>query len=205
MDVVSLPVVSNSCLPITDGVEYRYVAGYVDYAVGNDGSVWSKKSKYPSHRMWHKLAGSNDRYKTVRLYKSGAANVYVLIHKLIAFAFIGPRPIGFTINHVDGVKTNNAASNLEYVTQQDNIRHAWRCGLAVARPGEKHSAAKLSDAQVHEIMRLLAVGKSQQQIATQFGVSRPLISLYKNGKLRTNITVMTTKIQTEGIQNVKTP
>ena len=53
------------------------------------------------------------------------------VHHLVAEAFIGARPQGFQLNHLDGVKANNAAKNLEYTTPMQNIHHAIRLGLFV--------------------------------------------------------------------------
>lgn len=47
-----------------------------------------------------------------------------MIHKLVAEAFLGNKPPKHEINHKDGNKSNNHASNLEYVTHKENIRHA---------------------------------------------------------------------------------
>jgi len=51
------------------------------------------------------------------------------IHRLVAEAFIGPRPDGMEINHLDGNKRNNAVTNLEYVTRSENYLHAYAIGL----------------------------------------------------------------------------
>lgn len=56
-------------------------------------------------------------------------NHIVYVHRLVAAAFIenpGNRP---AVNHIDGNKENNDASNLEWVTFQENTIHAYNTGL----------------------------------------------------------------------------
>lgn len=55
------------------------------------------------------------------------------VHSLVAAAFIGPRPTGAFIDHLDFNRANNAASNLEYVTPQENTRRAGRAGRIAPR------------------------------------------------------------------------
>ena len=48
------------------------------------------------------------------------------LHHLIAETYLGARPEGLVINHIDGDKRNNNAENLEYVTQNYNVFHGRR-------------------------------------------------------------------------------
>ena len=45
------------------------------------------------------------------------------IHKLVAEYFIGERPEGYVIDHIDGNYLNNRADNLRYVTQKQNLNN----------------------------------------------------------------------------------
>ena len=108
-------------------------------------------------------------------------------HCLVAAAFIGPRTDGKEVNHIDGVRTNNRLENLEYVTHQENIKHAWRIGLmdddrCVAR-GERHHLNILSEDEVRQIRGLLKEGVlSQTKIARIYNVSKQTISAIKFGR-----------------------
>jgi hypothetical protein len=44
------------------------------------------------------------------------------VHQLVTEAFIGPRPEGLVIRHLDGNKLNNASSNLTYGTAVENAQ-----------------------------------------------------------------------------------
>lgn len=53
----------------------------------------------------------------------------ILIHRLIAKTFIENPLNKLTINHIDCVKTNNSIENLEWLTNKENMQHAFRNGI----------------------------------------------------------------------------
>ena len=53
----------------------------------------------------------------------------IAVHLLVARAFVPGEQPGHEVNHKDGVKTNSAASNLEWVTKSRNQQHAVEAGL----------------------------------------------------------------------------
>lgn len=110
-------------------------------------------------------------------------NVLMYVHDLVAAAFIGPKPLGACVNHIDGDKSNNRVANLEYVSHTENMAHAARTGLM--RRGERHGRAKLSDAQVVELRGRRAGGEGVRALAKCFGVSAASVSEIANGKRRT--------------------
>jgi hypothetical protein len=57
-------------------------------------------------------------------YKVGVANKIWRVHNLIAMIFLGPRPKGLCIRHLDGDNYNNKIENLTYGTPQENSNDA---------------------------------------------------------------------------------
>jgi len=88
------------------------------------------------------------------------------VHRLVAEAFLGPCPIGKEVNHKNGIKTDAALSNLEYVTPKQNIAHAISTGLMKPRT-KKHY--KLSPDDVRQIRRLFGIA-THIEIGARFGV-----------------------------------
>lgn len=66
-------------------------------------------------------------YRAVHLCKDGEKRKYS-VHRLVARAFVGD-PTGREINHKDGHKWNNIATNIEICDRSHNMRHAYRNGL----------------------------------------------------------------------------
>lgn len=104
----------------------------------------------------------------------------VLVHVLVAEAFLGPRPPGHEIDHVDGDHTNNRADNLEYVTPRENERRAQALGLKAA--GERHGCAKLTREDVAKIHELRRQGLTQRAISERFCVTRAMVALILTGR-----------------------
>ena len=117
------------------------------------------------------------------------------IHSLVADAFIGPRPAGYEINHINGVKDDNRLSNLEYVTPKDNIAHArdilgYRYGYH-SRPKkeitpiaiEPKPGRKLSPEAAAQIRALYKNRQfTQTEIGAMFGVSHAIVGRIVRGK-----------------------
>ena len=106
------------------------------------------------------------------------------VHRLVAFAFLGPPPSpAHVVNHIDGDKANNRPSNLEWVTQGGNIAHGYRLGLNPGPivSGEKNPRSKLTAQQVAEIRSLRGI-VGARVLAKRYGVSRSAIQFIHQGK-----------------------
>lgn len=88
---------------------------YEGYLVYPDGKIQSTGER----KVYLKGYDVGKGYDSVKL---NGKNFYR--HKVISTCFLGKRPEGFTVNHKDGNKLNNHIDNLEYVTTQENYKHA---------------------------------------------------------------------------------
>lgn len=129
-------------------------------------------------------------YLTVRLAREGKART-CYVHHIVVAAFGGPPPgpLGtrgdYQINHRDGDKQNNCASNLEYVLQGDNVRHAFRTGLQPL--GRSRAHTRLTDDDVRAVRKAVAAGDRLKEVGRRFGVTPEHVSLIARGKRRSNI------------------
>jgi hypothetical protein len=169
--------------------EWRAVAGFEgSYEVSNIGRVRSldrivfrtngKKVVRQGQIIRFGVAGGrNKKYPHVTLSQNGKP-IGRLVHRIVAAAFI-PNPLNLPeVNHIDGVKTNNAVSNLEWISTADNKRHAQRLGLYTG------SKPKISDDDVGTARQMYASGTRVTDIARSFNVSASLIFMIVGGRHR---------------------
>ena len=105
-----------------------------NYEASTDGHIRNSKTKHVLHEF-----KSKDGY--LRTQFGGKTR---LVHRVIAQTFIeNPRQLP-EVNHIDGCKTNNAVSNLEYCSRSDNLRHAYINDLRNAKR-TNNSRCKLTE------------------------------------------------------------
>jgi len=124
-----------------------------------------------------------NRYKKIHLDK------FYALHILVAKHFV-PNPMRLPqVNHIDGNRHNNIASNLEWISAKNNIKHAYRTGLK-SNHGEKNPISKLTEDQVIQIWSMRGPNYTAQQIKDRLNlnVSLSCIKLIRNGKNWTSVT-----------------
>lgn len=150
-------------------MEIKAVDGWEGYFVCDNGDVIGKFGR--------PMKGKIDRYgyRTYTLMKDGKKHSKTG-HRLVALAFVDNPANLQTVNHKDGNKLNNAASNLEWMSSKDNIRHAVTYGLRTGY-GERHYNTKLQDVDVFAILDMYFIQKHKQKyIRELFDISKNTIS-----------------------------
>jgi len=162
------------------------VPGYEGrYDVSADGQIMRVKHVHGATpgRLIGQHVDARGYYRVTLLGGHRGTARSFFIHRLVAAAFLGPRPEGLQVNHKDGNKSNNTVGNLEYVTPMQNIHHAERMGLRPKAKGQDHGMAKLTEADVLEIRRRRAAGEPLATIANDFNVTDGRVSVIARRKV----------------------
>ncbi len=91
------------------------------YSVTKEGEVW-----YSNDGVRRRLnTYVNEKgYEQVHVYREDGTSLTTTVHRLVALAFLDIEEGKYQVNHKDLNKLNNHVSNLEWVSQQENMAHA---------------------------------------------------------------------------------
>ena len=181
------------------GFFMKEIEGYEGlYSVNKNGEVWSHK-KYKHKGKFLKQYKTKNGYLTVGLSANRKRKTF-LVHRIVAKAFIDNVNCYPEINHIDGDKTNNHVSNLEWVTSSYNQIHAIKNGLqkftdkhrmtaietcrknGKANKGKQNKKLwKLTMSQAEEIRSKHKEGVSMTKLGVEYKVDKGTISSIVKG------------------------
>lgn len=162
---------------------WKWVPGYEGaYIVSNKGNVISvpREQMRSGHTKPYPLSGktltprdNGHGYQVITLSDSHGHTLQTTAHRLVALAFI-PNPDNLPeVNHIDGDKSNNVVENLEWVTRDDNHRHAVEVLDAF---GFNRSLTR------EQVLSIRLDDRPHHVIADDYGLTQPTISAIKRGK-----------------------
>lgn len=172
---------------------WKEIPGSLHYAISNQGKI-----KRLEHKKWNKNNNSYSLFKEKYLsvsfnntkkygriavyYKDGTKKVES-IHRLVASCFL-PNPYNLPqVNHIDGNKTNNYVSNLEWCTGKENMQH--RINILKVKPwknGSECNFHKLTEKEIYEIADLIKKGVRKNKIAKMYSVVPSTITELSSGR-----------------------
>jgi hypothetical protein len=149
----------------TDEV-WKPIPGWEHYSISSSGKIWNCRFNRPVSD--HK---AKTGYIQSALWKNNRSTT-LLVHRIVAIAFI-PNPENKPcVNHINGIKTDNRVENLEWVTYKENSVHAHTTGLQPKVLGEDHKNSKLRADDVIYIRYLRRLGFSSELIAGFYNISQ---------------------------------
>ncbi|WP_181264165.1 HNH endonuclease [Pseudomonas aeruginosa] len=114
-------------------------------------------------------------YISVSLTFDDGSKKRFYVHRLVAEAFCGGVPKGMVVNHLNFIRNDNRAANLEVVAPYQNILYSKAAGRYAdagrnTPVGEKSPCSKLNEADVREIRERFSAGASKASLAIEYGV-----------------------------------
>ncbi len=135
-------------------LEYRYVKLGM-YEISNQGRVRNIKTG-----QILKPCPSEKGYLMVCLRCFDNKSRNVKLHRMVASIFVpGRTKLRSEVNHINGNKNDCAASNLEWVTRQENIRHGFDNNLIPALRGTLNGMCINDESTIHKICETLLTFK----------------------------------------------
>lgn len=158
----------------------KQIKDFPGYFVDESGSIFSARSGMKKLKPGKTSSG----YMVVVLRRDGASFCKT-VHRLALAAFAECPDGSMDVDHIDGDKTNNAISNLEWVTRKENILRAIKTGLITHRPyADKRNTR--SSLPIEKILTIVTMrdhdGFGQRELARVLDIPRSSVrSIWKQG------------------------
>lgn len=161
--------------------QWRDIPGYEGrYQASNLGRIRSLDRRVPcAHGATRLMRGrvlkpAGSKYNRHLMVVLGHGKNGSPVHQLVAHAFLGPRPEGQEVRHLDGNPLNNNVDNLAYGTRTENILDVMRIG------GSWHGSVTVDQAK--DIRKKLENGQTAASIARELNVSPASVYKIKEGR-----------------------
>lgn len=169
-------IYKNLSLTNLPGEIWRDIPGFEGkYHISNMGrvKVLNRQNTGQEKIMEQQLNRSNGRYLMIQLYKNNRPYTFT-VHRLVGIVFIPNSKNYPELNHRFGIKIDNRATELEWCTRLQNIRHAYR-NLKMNRGLNNHNS-KFSN---QDIIDIFYSHGTHREIARKYGVAHTVIGNIK--------------------------
>lgn len=169
--------------------QWKRIPNYSLYEASTDGEIKTFNWKNKGTIAIMKPHRDNGGYLRTMLKRDDGKIHTIKVHRIIASTFLDNPDNKETVNHKNGIKTDNRVINLEWSTRSENCKHAFDTDLNNNR-GQNNSCASLTDAQVIEIRKNYQYGRksrhdgglTKKQIAEQYGTTFATIKQIVQGQ-----------------------
>ena len=96
-------------------IEWKAIPSFPKYEASTTGEIRNAKTKC----VIKPFTDLQQEYGRITVYGEGKRRK-VMAHTLVAQAFLGDKPYGHEIDHINSDRTDNRPCNLRYVTPEQN-------------------------------------------------------------------------------------
>lgn len=157
--------------------------GFMPYLITEDGEVYSDWGRNKGHKM--SIYQSSSGYAKCTLQTTKRESCPVLMHRLMAEAFI-PNPDNKPhVNHINSDRMDYSLPNLEWCTVSENIQHGLKYGNIPT--GHECSFATMTEEQVLTAYGRMLEGQRTIDIARDMDIDRRVLVNLKAKKCYLNL------------------
>lgn len=128
------------------------IKGFENYVLFENGKILNTNTG-----RYLKIRISKVGYPIAQLWKNNKGHIRYM-HRLLMEAFVNNPENKNQVNHIDGDKTNNDLTNLEWCTGSENLKHAYRTGLnGFTEEGKRNISKAMSKRNVEAPARCIPV------------------------------------------------
>jgi hypothetical protein len=165
---------------------------FPDYYIGNFGTIIRKNDGTLVHQRLAMEYMSVDIQMKSSLDDVSTSNKTIFVHRVVMMTHCPiPNYNDMTVNHINGVRNMNIYApgtpwnNLEWVSNADNIRHAFREGLNSTVSDPRYITSTMSDEMVHKICQMFVSGMTVDQVLDAIGFPHTHLVKTKMYQIRT--------------------
>lgn len=161
----------------------RRIPGHSGYFATDEGTIVSTRRGRPRILKGYV---NDDGYVTVTVTADDGLKRKTLVHRLIAFAYLGDAPfVDAVVRHMNGRPIDNRPDNLAWGTVRDNYLDAVRHGTRAH--GEAVGGRLTPTDTILRVREALGLGMTGKCIAQLLGLSEAQVSRIKTGRRWANM------------------
>lgn len=167
---------------MNEDIEFKKIESIPgNYFITSDGRVYTTKHKGGFERF-RKQQTNCHGYKVVGFFVNNKV-VLKSVHRLVAEAFIPNKENKPCVNHIDGDKSNNNVTNLEWCTYSENGLHARRVLKITNSDKQRKSASeqgkknrKITMETASKIRKEYALGATGRSLSAKYNICPQSVS-----------------------------
>ena len=156
----------------------KQITNYPNHYITLNGKIFSLSSM-----KWLKSKFDKTNREYIKLSKNGVLKDFS-VHRLMALTYLNNPENKPQVNHIDGNPSNNILYNLEWVTQSENMKHAWDTGLRTKSIKQSNSVIKRNKENTKKVIDTSNgfIYNSLTEAAIKFNIPKYRLSKYLLGK-----------------------